>query len=176
MPTPCTCDTFTGNLTVNGNLGVGTSAPLAALDVNAATAPQLIVRGGATSSIRVFPTGGALSSLEAFATTDPSLASGYNRVRLTTDGAAAYLIADASGSGNAPMPLSLQAGGAERLRVATSGNVGIGTASPTQLHLQSGSLYINGGNVLYSGDATFEGRYYCVGRLLADSAGCYYAD
>jgi len=50
----------------------------------------------------------------------------------------------------------------QRLSITNGGLVGIGTTSPTQLlHLQGGSLYINGGSILVSGDVT-TGR----GRLL----------
>src|SRR5579859_3008736 len=121
-----------------GHVGIGTAAPVAALDVNHSAFPQLVVRGSSPAGLRVFPgTGGNTTSIEAFATTDPSLAAGYSRLRLTVDGTTAALIADASLA--AAMPLSLQVGGAERLRISTTGTVGIGTVSPTQkLHVVGG--------------------------------------
>jgi hypothetical protein len=65
-----------------------------------------------------------------------------------------------------------------RLSVSNGGNVGIGTTSPTQLlHLQGGSLYINGGNILVSGDVTTGvGAFYAVNTKVADSGGCYYGN
>ncbi|HEV7215694.1 MAG TPA: hypothetical protein VGP33_11280 [Chloroflexota bacterium] len=62
------------------------------------------------------------------------------------------------------------------LVASLSGQVGLGTTSPTQLlHLQGGSLYINGGNILVSGDVTTGvGSYYATNTKIADSGGCYY--
>ncbi len=65
----------------------------------------------------------------------------------------------------------------QRLSITNGGLVGIGTTSPTQLlHLQGGSLYINGGSILVSGDVTTGvGAFYAVNTKVADSGGCYYA-
>lgn len=117
--------------TTSGQVGIGTTSPTAALDVDSATAPQLVVRGGATSSIRVFPApGNAIASMEAFTTADsiPD-PTNYSRLRLTIDGQTAGVVADAGGTGTA-LPLTLSAGGAERLRVTPSGNLGVGTSNP----------------------------------------------
>ncbi|GEM_PF-1442745 len=128
MPTPCNCDTFTSDVTISNT-----------------TAPQLVILGGATASLRLFPQGGgATSSVEAFSTDDPTLAS-YSRLRLTVDGTTGWLIADAAGSATA-MPVALQVGGAERPRVTTAGNVGIGTSNPTQLLTVGGTISYKSGS------------------------------
>jgi len=62
--------------------------------------------------------------------------------------------------------------------LTNSGQLGLGTTSPTQLlHLQGGSLYINGGNILVSGDVTTGvGAFYATNTKVADSGGCYYGN
>ena len=157
MATPCNCDTFTSTVTISNT-----------------AAPQLVVLGGGTASARLFPQGGGtIASVEVFSTDDPTVAS-YSRLRLTVDGATAWLIADAGGSATA-MPLALQVGGAERLRVTTAGLVGIGTSSPQQALDVNGTVRMTGallgGNMLLSGAITDStGQYTRV-----DYQGCYYS-
>lgn len=139
----CACNHFPstlGNVTFDAgvNVGIGTPSPLATLDINGPNAPQLVVRGGATSSVRVFPTGGAISSVEVFETTDTSVTN-YSRLRLTMDGLNANVIADAGGTGVA-RAMTFSAGGAERMRIATNGQVGVGTAAPTATLSVAGDL------------------------------------
>ena len=63
-----------------------------------------------------------------------------------------------------------EANGVDRVVIQGNGYVGLGTDSPEAL------LHLNGGGILVSGDASVQGRYYCVSRLIADSSGCYYGD
>jgi len=163
MATPCNCDTFASDLTITNT-----------------TAPQLVILGGGTASLRLFPQGGGtIASVEAFSTDDPTLAS-FSRLRLTVDGGTAWLIADAAGGGTA-MPLALQVGGAERLRVTTAGLVGIGTSSPQQAldvngTIRSGTGIISGGTIILP-LASVGGLKDSSGtRLVADENGCYYAN
>lgn len=149
--TDCGCTNFPaslGNVTFGASVGIGTSAPVAALDVNNGAAPQLVVRGGATSTIRVFPApGNAIASIEAFTAADsiPD-PTNFSRLRLTIDGQTAGVVADAAGTGT-PLLVAFSAGGAERLRIDTAGNVGIGTSSPQR------QLSVNGTANLDQADA-----------------------
>jgi len=134
MATPCNCDTFTSPVTID-----------------AATAgPQLVVQGGTTGSLRVFPgSGSALGSIEAFAGGDPTLLTAWTRLRLTVDGTTAWVIADA-GNGGTAMPIAFQVGGTERMRLTTAGNVGISTTSPQQPLDVNGTVRTTG--ILLGGD------------------------
>jgi len=161
-------------LDTTGYVGIGTTAPVAPLDVNHSAFPQLVVRGSSPAGLRVFPgPGGNTSSIEAFATTDTSLASGYSRLRLTVDGTTAALIADASLA--AAMPLSVQVGGAERLRISTAGNVGIGTTAPGYPLDVAGTVRCT--SVLLGGDMLMFGALKNAAgtRTNVDQTGCYYA-
>lgn len=132
--TSCTCNDFPaslGNVTFEANVSFGAgAAPICPVDINSTFTPQLVVRGGAATVVRLFPAAGAdTSSVEAFETSDTTLAS-YSRVRLTIAGGVASLIVDNSGTGTVARDLSVSVGGSERLHVTTAGNVGIGVASP----------------------------------------------
>ena len=98
-----------------GRLGIGTSAPTQALEV-AGTIRSSI--SSALSSYIATTSGGGGFFIEP---NDYSAANPVWEIRT-----------------NASEPLAFQMGGAERMRINTSGNVGIGTASPsTLLHLAS---------------------------------------
>ena len=158
MATPCNCDTFSSPVTIDA----------------ATSGPQLVVQGGTTGSMRVFPgSGSALGSIEAFASGDPTLQTAWTRLRLTADGTTAWVIADA-GNGGTAMPIAFQAGGAERLRLTTAGNVGIGTTSPQQALDVNGTVRTNG--ILLGGDMLFFGALRdSSGTAHVDTGGCYYA-
>jgi hypothetical protein len=130
--------------TVGGNVGIGTTSPLAQLDVmTAAGGTGLYVRGdeyGANNQathIRIGAGGGAANAHHAMIT------GGH-----TTNGSS-YLsfstIEDVNTDGFDP---------AERMRIDRSGNVGIGVTNPTRsLQIERGLSYVSGGT---SNNSAFE--------------------
>ena len=157
MTTPCNCDTFTGNVTFEASVGIGTTTPIAALDVSGS---------GATVAAFVGPTSddfGTLILRGGTAGTYWELA----KLRSSDPAPNGFLLQAVNGTSSLPV-----------LVASSSGLIGLGTTSPTQLlHLQGGSLYINGGNILVSGDVTTGvGSYYATNTKIADSGGCYYGN
>ena len=156
--TDCGCTNFPanlGNVTFGAAVGIGTGAPAASLDVSGS---------GTTIAAYVGPTDdnqGVL--LLRGGTADTSWALGH--LRSTDPSPNGFALVATEGTTATPV-----------LVASLSGLVGIGTTTPTQLlHLQGGSLYINGGNILVSGDVTTGvGAFYAVTTKVADSGGCYY--
>ena len=99
----------------NGNVGIGTTSPSTSLDV---------VRSG-NSYIQTRRTNASATTLKLGSET------GVN-VIVSRDG----------GTGNAP--LAFLTGVSERMRIDSSGNVGIGTTSPSQKLEVNGNVLING--------------------------------
>jgi hypothetical protein len=132
----------------SGNVGIGTTSPTATLDVNgnlaitgaarriigdfsnATLASRVMFQSSTTNgqtSIGVLPNGTSTSAnLNLFGGNDPANASIAQFVNTGTEVRLGALI---TGTGTY-LPTTFYTGGSERLRIDTSGNVGIGTSSP----------------------------------------------
>lgn len=134
-----TGDTMTGNLNFSGN-GLRITGDFS----NATIANRLIFQTNTTNAvtaISAIPSGTATqSNLILYNNSDPTNASTANILVNATE---ARINSGATGTGPA-LPMTFYTGGSERARIDTSGNVGIGTASPsTKLDVNGNTLALN---------------------------------
>ena len=150
------------------NVGIGTSSPSAKLDIgsgnlnfsstaqritgdftNATIANRVLFQTSTTNSataLGAIPNGtGTTASFGVFNTSDPANTSLLNLIATSTEVGLRNAI---TGTGTY-LPMTFYAGGSERVRIDTSGNVGIGTSSPgTKLQavgiIKSGATGTNG--------------------------------
>lgn len=151
-----------------GKLGVGTTTPGAQLEVVGTAGVRVVDAAAPNTGTGSLVFGNYPDPKYLYAPTDGTL---QWRTHAAAGGHSFELYDKAS----ATVKTHLDVSGASYF---TGGNVGIGTNNPTELlHLQGGSLYINGGGILVSGDvSTGVGAFYATTTKIADSAGCYYAD
>ena len=111
----------------NGNVGIGTSTPGAKLDVSGTYGSQLIVGGINQSGSIVFRRGtdGTAQSYVGY-----SGATEANNFQVMASGGGSYL--------------TLGTAGAEKMRIDTAGNVGIGTSTPSAQLTTTGTVRFAG--------------------------------
>jgi hypothetical protein len=165
--------TFT-SLSDSGNLTfTGTGNRITGDFSNATLANRVWFRDATTnnsSTLGVIPNGTSLiSSVIAFGGSDPDNTS---RIQMRIDGANdAQLRSEKSGTGSY-LPMTFYTNGSERIRIDTSGNVGIGTSSV----LASTKLDVRGAISAYDG-GTQEARLNTDGNIeLSKTAGDAFID
>jgi hypothetical protein len=150
-----------------GMVGIGTTSPGAKLDVNGA---QII------QSTAAFGTGADQAALYLSNTANFGLSgnfNGYSRNLIKSNGSNLLTIGRSNSSliselsiesGNSGL-MKFLAGGSERMRITSTGNVGIGTGTPTaNLHV-AGNIWASGS----SGHITASGNISASGTIIADN-------
>ena len=148
-------------ITNAGNVGIGTTTPFGKLSVN--------VNSGAPSS------SGNMANGLTIHNTDGGRAI---QLGINETGAYSYLQSAYVNSANVATPLAFFTGAAERLRIDSSGNVGIGTSSPAVLsHVSSGYVAPTGGvdaNIInLLSNAASGANYVGLGLLSGNNGGSF---
>lgn len=125
------------SITRDGNVGVGTLAPAAKLDIEGVSSQVGLNLGGNDSSYVGSDISINRSSSQAGVGRAPAL-------QFNDPNSGSYHIIQGSSAGLQFFNSTPAAGWTERLRIAPSGNVGIGTATPTQLLEVNGNANVDG--------------------------------
>jgi hypothetical protein len=114
--------TTTGNAIINGNVGIGTSSPGAKLDVQGGNVRSALV-GASSTTFRGFAMG---QDTTEFASLKAEASAGETRLTSGFTGFGGFT--------------TFHTNGAERMRIDSSGNVGIGTSAPSAKLQVSGAV------------------------------------
>lgn len=118
----------TGIVTISSDVGIGTASPSELLEIASATSTTTAYSLFSSQAVDRLKVGYAF-------TETPTSSDVFGMAACNADGD--LLLA---ARGNATANIEMYTAGAERMRITSSGNVGIGTASPaTLLHLEGGS-------------------------------------
>jgi hypothetical protein len=125
-------DTMTGDLTLASNLNFSGNARRITGDFSNATVPNRVAFQ--TSTVNGLTVVGAIpngtsQNCQFVAYNNSDLSSPYQTAQLVSLGTEASFRAGIGG-GASHLPMTFYTGGSERVRIDTSGNVGIGTSSP----------------------------------------------
>lgn len=144
----------------SGNVGIGTTTPNAKVDITGSSTTEVSLRVGNTEPTE--------DSLGVFFSTG----SAYNYIGIGGGETAVYgrtgLILAADNPGSSWKPIRFSTGGSEKMRLDASGNLGIGTNSPTtRLDIGSGQA-VSFGSIEYGliGNFVYPGVTSGAGNLL----------
>ena len=164
---------FGGSVTSLSNSGnltfTGTGNRITGDFSNGTIANQVLFQTSTANSgttLSIIPSGtGTISSFQSYGSSD-SANSSVISIGIGTSGTEAVISSFTRGTGTA-LPLRFNTGGSERLRILTTGEVGIGTSSPVEKLTVSGAVSLNTDLVLKEGTTA-------RGYIFGTSAGLHY--